>query len=124
MSLVLLLCDALLLPISIAWDWRLGLDNAASTLLFCSIWSSLVFWTLDVLVNLNTAVYIKGLLVHRREAILSRYMRSWLLLDISLVSLDYLNVAQAGKQWLGPGQNNCHELESGRALGWKQRPNL
>ncbi|CAJ1395704.1 unnamed protein product, partial [Effrenium voratum] len=93
-SLVLLLCDALLLPISIAWDWRLGLDNAASTLLFCSIWSSLVFWTLDVLVNLNTAVYIKGLLVHRREAILSRYMRSWLLLDISLVSLDYLNVAQ------------------------------
>ena len=37
---------------------------------------------IDILINLNTSFYSKGLLVHSRAEILKKYVKSNLLLDI------------------------------------------
>lgn len=104
-SLVLLLVDAIVLPLSIAWYWDMGFGRVSSYILSISVGVSVVFWTLDIILNLNTAVYIKGQLVHDRSAILKRYLSTWFVLDISLVSLDYLNMAQdLNLSWLRFGR--------------------
>jgi hypothetical protein len=43
----------------------------------------LVFWTVDIVLNFNTAVYIQGQLVTKRRRILRRYLSTWFALDIS-----------------------------------------
>ena len=93
-SLVLLLIDAIFLPLSIAWDWKMGFDTVSGSILSVSIYVSLVFWSVDIFLNLNTAVYIQGQLVTKRRAILRRYFSTWFFLDVSIVTLDYLNLAQ------------------------------
>ncbi|CAE7642944.1 Hcn4, partial [Symbiodinium pilosum] len=50
------------------------------------------FWSADILINLNTAVYIKGKLVLSRRQIFWRYFKTWLIMDVVLVSLDFLNL--------------------------------
>lgn len=94
MSLVLLLIDAIFLPLSIAWDWKMGFDTVSGSILSVSIYVSLVFWTVDIFLNLNTAVYIQGQLVTKRRAIFRRYLSTWFFLDVTIVILDYLNLAQ------------------------------
>ena len=93
-SLVLLLIDAIFLPLSIAWDWKMGFDTVSGSILSVSIYVSLVFWTVDIFLNLNTAVYIQGQLVTKRRAIFRRYLSTWFFLDVTIVILDYLNLAQ------------------------------
>eukprot|EP00435_Cladocopium_sp_Y103_P037287 s20_g9.t2 len=93
-SLVLLLIDAIFLPLSIAWDWSWGFGSVSGAILSGSIYVGLVFWTLDIVLNFNTAVYIQGQLVTKRRRIMRRYLSTWFALDISIVILDYLNLAQ------------------------------
>ena len=82
------------LPLSIAWDWKMGFDTVSGSILSVSIYVSLVFWTVDIFLNLNTAVYIQGQLVTKRRAIFRRYLSTWFFLDVTIVILDYLNLAQ------------------------------
>ena len=42
-----------------------------------------MFWTVDIVLNFNTAVYIQGQLVTKRRRILRRYLSTWFALDIS-----------------------------------------
>ncbi|CAE7250487.1 Hcn4 [Symbiodinium sp. CCMP2592] len=100
-SLFLLLTDAILLPVSLAWDWKMSFDDAGSAYLALSIWCSLVFWTADIFVNLNTAIYIKGKLTLSRAAIFWRYLKTWLILDVTLVSLDFFNMGYIGPDFEG-----------------------
>ena len=60
------------------------------------MWASVVFWSADIFINLNTAVYIQGHLVHSRRAILKRYAGTWLALDFSIVAVDYINLVEDG----------------------------
>eukprot|EP00438_Fugacium_kawagutii_P004329 Skav220061 [mRNA] locus=scaffold1709:116943:126732:- [translate_table: standard] len=78
--------DAVFLPLSIAWAWRMNFETVSGTILSLSIYISLFFWTIDIILNLNTAVYIQGQLVFKRRRILIRYLRTWFFLDVSDLS--------------------------------------
>eukprot|EP00439_Symbiodinium_sp_Y106_P033911 s753_g4.t1 len=92
----------------ICWDHavlldlaQMSFDDAGSAYLALSIWCSLVFWTADIFVNLNTAIYIKGKLTLSRAAIFWRYLKTWLILDVTLVSLDFFNMGYIGPDFEG-----------------------
>jgi len=89
LALTLLLNDCILLPMSLAWDFSMTDDGIGGTLTAVSFYISLVFWTADLPVNLNTATYIRGRLVMRRRSILWHYSRSWMMFDVFVLSLDY-----------------------------------
>ena len=90
-------------PLSIAWNWQLGFDSFSGAILSLSMWTSVIFWTVDIFINLNTGVYIQGHLVHSRRAILKRYAGTWLALDLSIVAVDYINLVEdeANLQFVG-----------------------
>ncbi|CAE7689011.1 HCN4 [Symbiodinium necroappetens] len=89
LALTLLLNDCILLPISLAWDFSMVDDGIGGTITAVSFYTSLVFWTADLPVNLNTAIYIRGRLVMHRRSILWHYSRSWMMFDMFVLSLDY-----------------------------------
>lgn len=70
MGLCLLLNDAITIPPSLAWDVTMSSPTLGGTYVTISFWISLVFWSVDLPVNLNTAVYIKGTLQSGRRKIL------------------------------------------------------
>ncbi len=78
-GLVLLLADAILLPLSLAWDWHQGTKDAGSLFLLVVFLLSLVFWSCDIMMNLNTAFYQRGYLVLSRWEIFKHYMQTWYL---------------------------------------------
>lgn len=92
-AMVLIFGDTVLLRLALAWDVSMGVDNLFSSVLLCSFWLSLTFWTLDLLINLNTAVYRKGALVVSRSRILLSYAKGWLLFDCLLLSFDVVYVS-------------------------------
>ncbi|CAK9091218.1 Potassium voltage-gated channel subfamily H member 2 (Ether-a-go-go-related gene potassium channel 1) (ERG-1) (Eag-related protein 1) (Ether-a-go-go-related protein 1) (MERG) (Voltage-gated potassium channel subunit Kv11.1), partial [Durusdinium trenchii] len=56
-----------------------------------------VYWTLDIVVSLNTAVYIHGKLVSDSRAIVRKYLKTWMALDVVLVVSDWLTaIVDAG----------------------------
>ena len=69
-GLCLLLNDAITIPPSLAWDVTMSSPTLGGTYVTISFWISLVFWSVDLPVNLNTAVYIKGTLQSGRRKIL------------------------------------------------------
>ena len=78
-GLVLLLADAILLPLSLAWDWHQGTKDAGSLFLLVVFLLSLVFWSFDIMMNLNTAFYQRGYLQLSRWEIFKHYMQTWYL---------------------------------------------
>ncbi|CAE7656177.1 HCN4 [Symbiodinium sp. CCMP2456] len=89
LALTLLLNDCILLPMSLAWDFSMTDDGIGGTVTAVSFYVSLVFWSADLPVNLNTAIYIRGRLVMHRRSILWHYSRSWMMFDVFVLSLDY-----------------------------------
>ena len=55
-----------------------------------SFWTSFIFWSADILVNFNTAVYHHGRLETSKAVIASQYLRSWFVFDVGLVTLDWV----------------------------------
>ena len=55
-----------------------------------SFWTSFIFWSADILVNFNTAVYHHGRLETSKAVIASHYFRGWFLIDVGLVTLDWV----------------------------------
>ena len=78
-GLALLLADAILLPLSLAWDWHQGTDEPGSLFLLVVFLLSLLFWSVDICMNLNTAFYQRGFLVFSRWEILKHYLQTWCL---------------------------------------------
>ncbi|CAJ1352762.1 unnamed protein product, partial [Effrenium voratum] len=89
---IILLCgDGMLMPVSLAWDLHMDEANTFSLLLTLFFWIGLIYWSLDILVNFNTAIYVQGGLETSRNAIALKYLRSWLVFDAALVILDLVN---------------------------------
>lgn len=53
--------------------------------------SGVIFWTLDIVSNFVTGIHTKTHLELRPQRIARMYVRKWLLLDISLVTLEWVN---------------------------------
>ena len=88
LALVLVMLDGFLTPIAIAWD----LNTDSNPVFQASFFSSFVFWLLDILLNFNTSVYVRGNLIHSRATIAFQYLKTWLVFDLLLILLDCLNV--------------------------------
>lgn len=109
-GLCLLLNDAITIPPSLAWDVTMSSPTLGGTYVTISFWISLVFWSVDLPVNLNTAVYIKGTLQSGRRKILWFYLTSWMLFDLVLIGFDYSFVS------FNLGDTNLAVLRSARIL--------
>ncbi|OLQ10807.1 Potassium voltage-gated channel subfamily H member 2 [Symbiodinium microadriaticum] len=88
LSSFVLVMDTVLLPISLAWDLQKDTTDAPSWVNLGFFTFSLLFWTVDIFINLNTGVFHKGQLVFSKQLIFMQYMRTGLLLDLALVGLD------------------------------------
>eukprot|EP00439_Symbiodinium_sp_Y106_P071996 s895_g13.t1 len=101
----LLLVDAILVPLSIAWNFdihslipwspregglrEVSIQETSGVLLAISFWSGIVYWGLDIPLNFCTAVYFEGNLVSEKGIIACFYLRRWLLPDVGLTACLY-----------------------------------
>lgn len=77
---------------TLAWDqMQGGFGNFGEVYLLLSFWFSVVFWSTDLLLNFFTGFYKSGKLVMDRMAILFNYIKTWLLFDVALLALDFIN---------------------------------
>ncbi|CAK9078837.1 Potassium/sodium hyperpolarization-activated cyclic nucleotide-gated channel 2 [Durusdinium trenchii] len=98
-SVLITLLDAFTMPVSLAWEadvgspdgrWPSG-DSGADTL-YAIFWTTFFFWSIDIPITCNTAVYINGEIKKNRCMVLWTYLRTWFLFDASLVTLDILTL--------------------------------
>lgn len=84
-SILVLGFDLITTPVCLAWgfepDWEAGV----------SIFM-VIFWLTDLVLNLCTGVFLHGHLVTDHWIIVRRYMRTWLLLDVSVIAIDTCNI--------------------------------
>lgn len=68
-------------------------------------WSTIAFWSVDILMSFRTGVYSKGVLVMDATAVARKYARTWLPVDIMLVSIDWVALALEGSRGQQEGHN-------------------
>ena len=77
---------------TLAWDqMQGGFGNFGEAYLLLTFWFSVGFWSTDLLLNFVTGFYKSGKLVMDRMAIVFNYLKTWLLFDVALLSLDFIN---------------------------------
>eukprot|EP00929_Paragymnodinium_shiwhaense_P006754 TRINITY_DN110714_c0_g1_i1.p1 TRINITY_DN110714_c0_g1~~TRINITY_DN110714_c0_g1_i1.p1 ORF type:complete len:882 (-),score=186.40 TRINITY_DN110714_c0_g1_i1:99-2744(-) len=87
-SLVLLIYEGITIPLQF-------FDLPANVIFKTIDWTSLIFWSLDMIQSLRTGyISANGDLVMQPSRILRHYVRTWLLLDILIVSLSWMEVVQ------------------------------
>ncbi|CAE7946924.1 Cyclic nucleotide-gated cation channel alpha-3 [Symbiodinium microadriaticum] len=93
-GVLLIVLDAFLLPMTMAWsEWEVtpmpsSISFSSRVLQIFAI-ISLAFWPCDIIVNFNTAFYVRGFIETRRWEIAKRYAYTWLGFDICVVLLDF-----------------------------------
>ena len=90
-GLFLILLDAFILPVTLAWDLQAGFNSVGGWIQSLAFWVSVFFWTTDVLLNFTTAFYRAGKLITNRRIIITHYIGSWLIFDLTLLSIDFLH---------------------------------
>ena len=92
-GVLLIVCDAFLLPMTMAWNWEITpvptSNSVSSLVLQLFAIASLLFWPLDIIVNFNTAFYVRGFIETRRWEIAKRYAYTWLSFDVCVVMVDF-----------------------------------
>ena len=76
-GLLLLIADTILLPLSLAFNWNSNTQDAGSFFLLLDFVASVIFWTLDIFMNVNTAIYERGTLVLDRKQVVKHYLKTW-----------------------------------------------
>lgn len=100
MGLFFLSIDALMLPLSLAFDMQMSTDNPGGVLLTIFFWFGFVYWCSDIPANFNTAVYRQGRIVETRRLIAYHYLRTWFFFDLGLITLDLISVST---EWSAAG---------------------
>ncbi|CAJ1446599.1 unnamed protein product [Effrenium voratum] len=55
-------------------------------------WCTQLFWNFDIILSTRTGYYNKGLLIMNPRKVIKHYVKTWLILDVTLVSLDWVFV--------------------------------
>ena len=103
-GVLLIVLDAFLLPMTMAWsEWEVtpmpsSISFSSRVLQIFAI-ISLAFWPCDIIVNFNTAFYVRGFIETRRWEIAKRYAYTWLGFDICVVLLDFA-AGFLGQAWV------------------------
>ncbi|CAE8652401.1 unnamed protein product [Polarella glacialis] len=84
---MLVFYDALTIPVIVGWE--MSLDNGP---LYAMFLFALTFWILDLLLTFHTGYYERGILQMSPRAIARNYMRTWLVLDLSILMLDFMTL--------------------------------
>ncbi|CAE7227650.1 Kcnh2 [Symbiodinium sp. CCMP2456] len=74
LSSFVLVMDTILLPISLAWDLQKDTTDTPSWVNLGFFTFSLLFWTVDIFINLNTGVFHKGQLVFSKQLIFMQHL--------------------------------------------------
>eukprot|EP00438_Fugacium_kawagutii_P003373 Skav228254 [mRNA] locus=scaffold3112:264241:268087:+ [translate_table: standard] len=90
-GLFLILLDAFILPVTLAWDLRSSFETVGGAIQSLAFWISVIFWTTDVVFNFSTGFYKSGKLISHRGQIISHYIKTWLFFDLILLSIDFLH---------------------------------
>mmetsp|Transcript_21363 Transcript_21363/g.49666 ORF Transcript_21363/g.49666 Transcript_21363/m.49666 type:complete len:1070 (-) Transcript_21363:28-3237(-) len=87
LSLCVLFYDLTVIPFLLAWDMPFdeGILDVISI-------TTVVFWTVDILVNMITAVPEDGLIQRSPRKIFRHYWRTWLILDLTIVISDWVSL--------------------------------
>ena len=109
-ALFLLINDAITIPPSLAWDVKMTQPTFGGWYVMISFWMSLIFWSFDFPINLNTAVYVKGTLQSGRDKILWMYLTTWMPFDLLLIGFDYMFIS------FDLGDTNLAVVRSARIL--------
>lgn len=91
-GMALMVCDAFLLPLCIAWDLNLTPFPERATekgALQAFAILSLTFWPMDLVLNFFTAFHQKGHLITDLASIALNYVKTWFLFDITVVLIDF-----------------------------------
>lgn len=64
-------------------------DIPDSSVLIALEWFTQLFWNIDIAMTVRTGYYYKGLLIMDPRKVLRNYVKTWLILDVTLVSLDW-----------------------------------
>lgn len=67
-------------------------DMPDSPVLIFFEWCTQLFWNFDIALSMHTGYYYKGLLIMSAKKVFRNYMRTWMPLDVTLVSLDWIFV--------------------------------
>jgi len=100
-SAALLALDAILFPLEL-------FDDSAMLWKMILAWLSTVWWSLDILMNFMTGVYIDGALEMRCRKIAVHYARTWLMFDCVIVFVEWLTLT------LSSGGILAHSFTAGR----------
>lgn len=63
-----------------------------SAVLLAFEWCTQLFWNFDIILSMHTGYYYKGLLIMSGKKVFRNYMRTWMPLDVTSVSLDWIFV--------------------------------
>lgn len=80
-SVALLAHDMVVTPYSLAWGSDLNVISIT--------WTSLIFWSVEILFNFRTGYYENGELEMRPQTIARHYSRTWFMLDVITVLGDW-----------------------------------
>lgn len=94
-SFCLIVYDVVMIPFQL-------FDPGDHLVLDAMAWFTRFFWTIDMIMSVNTGYATKdGNFDMRHSTILRRYVRTWFGLDLMLVSLDWLELLWSGSSSLG-----------------------
>jgi hypothetical protein len=80
-------------------------------------WSTLLYWTIDILLAFNTGFYADtGQLVMRRFDIVKTYIRTWFFFDVMLIAFDWSAIF---RRLLGSSNTQAAEESAGAARAGK-----
>lgn len=85
-GVALIAYDTVVIPLFLAYP----LDHVPFTV--AMFWITLLFWTLDIILTFFKGYYRGNLLEVRPSWIAAHYFKSWLLLDLCIVGVDWLTI--------------------------------
>lgn len=92
----------LLTVLALVWDIIVipmeFFDLPNTLLLSVAEWITIFFWSVDIAFSFITGIYRKGVLVMEPKVVALAYLRSWFLMDLILVSFDWLAMSTAHPQ--------------------------
>lgn len=92
-GMLFLFYNIVVIPIRLAWDIDIGLENPVF------IWESFVDWffVVDICLNFRTGVLVEGKVIYNPKIVALKYAKTWLPIDlISSVPLDFFMTMSGG----------------------------
>lgn len=101
--MILIICYLYIIPINLSFgiDMLNYFDDKAPNFVSFFRYFSIIFFILDIFINLNTAFYNKGELIYDRRKIILNYFKNQLFYDILSLIYIFLNILMPNQAYFG-----------------------